>query len=241
MTSTSSSIDASVRERLALALDVNDLDRALALARELAPWFGVAKVGLELYSAAGPEAILRLRDAGLTVFADLKLHDIPNTVGRAARVVGGLGASYLNFHAVGGVDMLRAGLDGLAEGATAAGLPAPIGLGVTVLTSDRDASAFATRLDAAITAGCGGVVCSMHEVPAVKRARPDFVAVVPGVRLADDDRNDQRRVGTPEAAAAAGADILVLGRSVTDADDRVRAAQAVAHAVQHAISRTDRD
>ena len=109
----------------------------------LAPWFGVAKVGLELYSAAGPEAIERLRALDLAVFADLKLHDIPNTVERAARVLGGLGVGFLNFHTAGGVAMLQAGLAGLAEGAAAAGHAPPFGLGVTVLTSDEDTSAFA--------------------------------------------------------------------------------------------------
>ncbi len=100
----------------------------------------------------------------MSVFADLKLHDIPTTVGRAARVLGRLGAGYVNFHAAGGVDMLRAGIDGLAEGARDAGHDAPIGLGVTVLTSDRDTSAFASRLHAAIAAGCDGVVCSWLEI-----------------------------------------------------------------------------
>src|SRR3954471_6892189 len=108
-----------VRPRLAVALDVPDLDEAEGLAKEVAPWFGVAKVGLELYSAAGPEAIERLRALDLAVFADLKLHDIPTTVERAARVLGGLGVAFLNFHTAGGVPMLRAGLAGLAEGASA--------------------------------------------------------------------------------------------------------------------------
>ena len=90
-----------VRNRLAIALDVPDLDRAEHLAKEVAPWFGVAKVGLELYSAAGPEAIARMRSLDLDVFADIKLHDIPTTVGRAARVLGRQGVRYLNFHAAG--------------------------------------------------------------------------------------------------------------------------------------------
>ena len=93
----------------------------MQLAREVAPWFGVAKVGLELYSAAGPAAVEPLRELGLRVFCDLKLHDIPTTVGRAARVLGRLGVSYLNFHAAGGVDMLRAGVEGVLEGARDAG------------------------------------------------------------------------------------------------------------------------
>ena len=128
-----------VRNRLALALDVSDLDRAEQLAKEVAPWFGVAKVGLELYSAAGPEAIARMRALDLDVFADIKLHDIPTTVGRAARVLGRQGVRYLNFHAAGGVDMLRAGVEGLADGARDAGHSSAIPIAVTVLTSDPDA------------------------------------------------------------------------------------------------------
>src|SRR3954452_527082 len=129
-----------IRSRLALALDVPELDRAEQLAKQVAPWFGVAKVGLELYSAAGPEAIVRMRALGLDVFADIKLHDIPTTVGRAARVLGRQGVRYLNFHASGGVEMLRAGVEGVREGAIDAGRVTPVPLAVTVLTSDPDAS-----------------------------------------------------------------------------------------------------
>src|SRR4051794_38861236 len=110
-----------VRHKLALALDVPDLDRAEQLAKEVAPGFGEAKVGLELYSAAGPEATARMRALDFEVFADIKLHDIPTSVGRAARVLGRQGVRYLNFHAAGGTEMLRAGVEGLAEGARDAG------------------------------------------------------------------------------------------------------------------------
>jgi orotidine-5'-phosphate decarboxylase len=216
--------DPEVRARLALVLDVDDLDRALALARELEAWFGVAKVGLELYSAAGPRAIDTLRELGYAVFADLKLHDIPTTVGRAARVVGRLGAAYLTLHAAGGASMLRAGVEGLADGAAEAGHAAPVALGVTVLTSEPDASAFDDRLDVAAAAGCGGVVCSAYEVTRVRERAPRLVTVVPGVRLAGDDAHDQARVATPGEVAALGADLLVIGRTVTAAPDRVAAA-----------------
>src|SRR5215207_2625200 len=128
-----------VRKRLALVLDVDDLVEAARLARELQPWFGVVKVGLELFSAAGPDAVVALADLGFTVFVDLKLCDIPTTVNRAARVLGGLGAGYLTMHAFGGPVMLRAGADGLAEGAAGAELPAPTALAVTILTSDDTA------------------------------------------------------------------------------------------------------
>jgi orotidine-5'-phosphate decarboxylase len=232
MTSTgTTAVENDVRDRIAVALDVPDLVQAVGLMRQVAPWVGVAKVGLELYSAAGPGAIEQLRTLDVDVFVDLKLHDIPTTVERAARVLGGHGVAYLNFHAAGGIDMLRAGVAGLADGAARAGHPSPRALAVTVLTSDSDTSAFASRLQLAIDAECAGVVCSMHEVAAAHRARADLVTVVPGIRLAGGTHHDQRRVGTPEAAIAAGADVIVVGRAITEADDPVRAARDVHAAV----------
>jgi orotidine-5'-phosphate decarboxylase len=172
----------------------------------------------------------------LRVFCDLQLHHIPTTVGRAARVLARLGVSYINFHAAGGVDMLRAGVEGVLEGARDAGFPAPVPLAVTVLTSDPDASAFEARLAWAIEAGCGGVVCSVREIEQVKRTRQDFVTVVPGVRLADGERHDQARVGTPAQIVAAGGDVLVVGRLVSAADDRLAAARQVHASVADALA-----
>jgi orotidine-5'-phosphate decarboxylase len=225
-----------VRHRLAIALDVPDLDHAEQLVKEVAPWFGVAKVGLELYSAAGPEAVARMRALDLEVFADIKLHDIPTTVGRAARVLGRQGVLYLNFHAAGGVDMLRAGVEGLAEGARDGGHAAPVPIAVTVLTSDPDAGAFDVRLADAIEAGCGGVVCSVQEIERVHAARPDFVTIVPGVRFADGAVHDQARVGTPESVVLAGGDVLVIGRAVTRSDDPRAAAQRLSDAIVNALT-----
>lgn len=219
------------RDRLALALDVPDLDEAERLAKSLAPWFGVAKIGLELYSAAGPEAVARMRALDLKVFADLKLHDIPTTVGRAARVLGRQGVSYVNFHAAGGVEMLRAGVDGLRDGAADAEVEPPVPIAVTVLTSDPDASAFDARLAAAVESGCRGVVCSVRELARVRELRPDFVTIVPGVRFDDSDRNDQARDGSPQEVARAGADVLVIGRIVTASQDPRASAQRVYEAV----------
>jgi orotidine-5'-phosphate decarboxylase len=225
-----------VRRRLALALDVDDLDTARRMASELAPWIGVAKIGLELYAAAGPGAVRALRADGFDVFLDAKLHDIPNTVGRAARVLGRLGIAYLNLHAAGGVDMLAAGVQGMVDGAAEAGAEAPTPIAVTVLTSDPDASAFDARLRAAIESGCRGVVCSVRELPRVRAAAPDFVTIVPGVRMAGSDVNDQARIGTPGAVAAAGADVLVIGRTVTAAADPRVAAQRLHDEVATALA-----
>lgn len=217
-------------ERLALALDTDDLVAALRLARTLAPWFGTAKVGLELYSAAGPDAIASLGDLGYEVFVDLKMFDIPTTVHRAARVVGSLGGRYLTLHSAGGVPMLGAGVDGLAEGASRAGLKPPLALAVTVLTSEPDAPAqlLDQRVAAAVAARCGGVVCAATDLAVVRAAGPGLRTVVPGIRPAGGAVDDQRRIATPGAAVDAGADVLVIGRAVTGSADPVAAAAAIA-------------
>lgn len=217
------------RDHLAIALDVDDLVVAMRLARELRPYFGVAKVGLELYSAVGPEAIGGLVDLGYDVFCDLKLHDIPTTVNRAAAVIGALGATYLNVHTSGGVDVVRAGVEGFATGAENAGLPAPTMLGVTVLTSDTDSSEsmLTTRLRVALEAGCAGVVCGAPDLGLVRSIGPRLVTVVPGIRPAGASVDDQVRVSTPRDALDAGADILVIGRPVTRASEPAVAAAEI--------------
>ncbi|MDQ6781873.1 MAG: orotidine-5'-phosphate decarboxylase [Actinomycetota bacterium] len=218
---------ADMRERLALALDVDDGVAAHRLARELRPYFGVVKVGLELFTAAGPDIVAEMIDSGYRVFLDLKLADIPTTVERAARVLGALGVSYLTMHAFTGEATLRAGVAGLANGAARAGLEAPRALAVTVLTSDAAAPAhiLGDRVRAAAGAGCAGVVCAASDVAETKAIAPHLLAVVPGIRPRGTDRNDQARSATPEAALAAGADLLVIGRAVTGAADRRGAAQ----------------
>ncbi|HVX16922.1 MAG TPA: orotidine-5'-phosphate decarboxylase [Acidimicrobiales bacterium] len=231
--------DDPARARLAIALDVDDLVVAIRMARDLRPWFSVAKVGLELFSAVGPDAVTAMADLGYDVFADLKYHDIPTTVGRAARVTGALGAKYLNFHAQGGVDMLRAGVEGFKQGATDAGMPEPVALAVTILTSEPEApaDAMATRVGAAIEAGCDGVVCGAHDVAAVRQLAPAFVTMVPGIRPAGVDDHDQGRPGTPTEAIGAGASVIILGRAVTRAADPVAAATAVHAEVTAALTR----
>jgi len=225
------------RERLALALDVDDLSAAVKLADRLDPWFGVVKVGLELFAGSGPAAVEALTAPGRRVFLDLKLHDIPTTVEKAGRQIGRLGVGFVTLHAAGGVDMLRAGVAGLAAGAADAG-PAdpPVALGVTVLTSDPDAAAFPARLDAAVAGGCGGVVCSVRELRTVKE-RPRLLAVVPGIRLPGGAGHDQARIGTPAEAIAAGADLLVVGRAVTAAPDPESAAAALSSMLDPRLSR----
>src|SRR5436190_5000251 len=214
-------VDQAIRQKLALVLDVDDLVVALRLGRELSPYFSTAKIGLELYSAVGPDAVTSLSDLGFDVFADLKFYDIPTTVNRASRVIGALGARYLNFHGHGGPAMLRAGAEGLKQGAADAGLPEPLALVVTVLTSDADAPPhiLGKRVQFALEAGCDGVVCAADDVREVKQYGPRLFAAVPGIRPEGTDRHDQARASTPRAAVEAGADLLVLGRAVTAAAD----------------------
>ena len=214
---------------MALALDVDDLVEANRLAQQLRPWFGVAKVGLELFTAAGPDAIGAMIDAGYEVFLDIKLHDIPTTVGKSANVAGALGASYLTMHAHGGATMLRAGVDGFLEGARNAGLPEPTALAITVLTSDEEAPAHIVpnRLRVAVEAGCGGIVCAAADLKDIREMAPRTMRVVPGIRAAGAERHDQPKAVTPTEALQAGANLLVVGRAVTLADDPAAAAAAL--------------
>ncbi|HUY63214.1 MAG TPA: orotidine-5'-phosphate decarboxylase [Acidimicrobiales bacterium] len=209
------------RRHLALALDVDDLVVALRLARRLHPWFSVAKVGLELFGAAGPEAVTALVAEGYLVFLDLKLHDIPTTVRRAARVIGALGATYTTVHTQGGLAMVAAAVEGMAEGAAGAGAPPPWVLGVTVLTSDVEAppQALEARATLAAQAGCGGIVCAAGDLEITRHVVPALIKVVPGIRPSGVSADDQARTATPAVALSAGADLLVLGRAVTAAPD----------------------
>jgi orotidine-5'-phosphate decarboxylase len=206
-----------VRDRIAIALDVDDLVAAVRIAKQVREHIGVAKIGLELYSAVGPDAIVGLTDLGFAVFADIKLHDIPTTVGRAATVFGSLGVRYLNFHAAGGEAMLRAGVEGLLAGADRAGLPVPTALAVTVLTSDVDAPAslLAERAGLAVATGCGGVVCAAADIAAIRAVGPDLVCVTPGIRPGGVDLHDQARAATPAEAIAAGAAAAAIHAEVT--------------------------
>lgn len=227
----------SARDRLALALDFADLDAARRLAGACAPWFATVKVGFELYVFAGPKAVSSLRSDGFFVFVDLKLHDIPATVRRAAAGVARLGAAYATVHAAGGEAMLEAAVAGFAEGSEKSGAPATIGLGVTALTSeDASPSLVAARAELIKRAGLGGVVCAVGDLGAVRQAAPGLVTVVPGIRPAGAPAHDQRRVGTPAEAVRSGADLLVVGRTVSAAADPARAAAEFAAQVAEAAN-----
>ncbi|WP_135466743.1 orotidine-5'-phosphate decarboxylase [Crenalkalicoccus roseus] len=226
----------SAAARIVAALDTADLSRAERLAEALAPRCGLLKVGLELFGAAGPEAVRRI-GARAPVFLDLKLHDIPNTVAGAVRALSPLGPAMLTLHAAGGAAMLEAA----REAAERAGGRRPALLAVTVLTSLDSAALAATGVaDApvaqvlrlarlALAAGADGLVCSPREVaPLRAEFGPAPFLVVPGVRPAGSAAGDQARTATPAEALAAGADWIVLGRPVTGAADPAAAAAAIA-------------
>jgi len=222
-----------VRQMLALALDVDDSVVAMRWAERMRPWFGVAKVGLELFSAAGPSVVTELVDTGYRVFVDLKLADIPNTTGRAARVLGALGASFLTLHTSAGLASLEAGVRGVAEGAQSVGLPPAVALGVTVLTSEADAppGLLAERVALAAKAGCGGVVCAASDLGTVRHVAPRLFAVVPGIRPAGSGADDHGRAATPAEAVKAGAGLLVIGRAITQSATPEAVAAAIAEEV----------
>ena len=223
--------------RVLIALDFDNADAAVACARSLSGHVGGVKVGLELVNAAGFDIFDRLHDAGIDrIFYDAKFHDIPNTVAGAVRAAARRGVWMINVHASGGGAMLRAAREAAAQAETR-----PLLIAVTVLTSiDSVALSHDLRVPGTITAhvehlarmaqtcGLDGVVASPHEVSAIRAAcGPDFLTVIPGVRLAGAAAHDQARVATPGETIAAGADYLVVGRAITGAPDPVAAAESI--------------
>ena len=214
---------------LIVALDTSDLATAEGLAAKLAGEVAFLKVGLELFTAVGPQAVERVR-AYAPVFLDLKLHDIPTTVGRASRNAGCLGVALLTAHALGGSEMIRAAVAGAEEGADEAGLPPPVILGVTVLSSlaGEGLASPASLAFEAVAAGARGVVVSGEDVAAVRQAvGPSVLVVVPGIRPGGQPANDHARVLSPGEALERGADLVVVGRPVTASPEPAAAARAI--------------
>lgn len=218
------------------ALDTIDEARATSLARGLRGSVGGVKLGMEFFYARGPQGYRAVAEAGLPVFLDLKLHDIPNTVAGGIRAVLPLRPAIVNVHAAGGLAMMRAA----AEAAQEAGRERPLVIAVTVLTSLDETDLAATGVTGApadhvlrlahlaARAGLDGVVCSAHEIEGLRRELgPDFKLIVPGIRPAGSDIGDQKRIMTPAEALARGADVLVIGRPITGAADPREAAEAI--------------
>lgn len=224
-----------------VALDTRSADQALAWANAVRPHVGGVKLGLEFFNSNGPDGVRRIVDLGLPVFLDLKFHDIPNTVAGAVRAVAGLGAALVNVHASGGPAMLTAA----AEAAAETGADRPLVIAVTVLTSldDDDLTKIgqmgppATQVErlARLTQSCGldGVVCSPAEIAALRAAcGSDFRLIVPGIRPSWASAGDQKRIMTPREARDLGADILVIGRPITGADNPTAAAARIAEELE---------
>lgn len=221
------------------SIDTDDVAAAIATARQVVPAGCGIKLGMEFFNANGPDGIARVRDAvpSAPLFIDLKYHDIPNTVAGALRSITRLAPDYVNVHASGGPDMMKAGLAAMREEAAKRNLRIPKLLAVTILTSMDDAAVTAVgwplpiadqvnRL-ARLTKECGldGVVCSPLEIALVRAScGAAFETMVPGIRPASADKGDQKRTMTPKEAMAAGATHLVIGRPITQAGDPGQAA-----------------
>ena len=222
-----------------VALDTTDLERALEVAGKLAGHVSGFKVGLGLLTGAGPDALGRIASLGKPVMADAKLHDIPNTVERAASNIASAGARWVTVHALGGREMLAAAVQGMQGSDGATGV-----IGVTVLTSLDQAHLIEAGIDAALpdivgrlvdlaaAAGAEGIVCSPFEASSVKARHGDMVVMTPGIRLPEGDIHDQKRVMTPSAASGAGADYLIIGRAITAAEDPVAVVESISKSLR---------
>ncbi len=236
------------KDRLIVALDVPTAAQAREMARQLGGICRWVKVGLELYLAAGSAIVEELASQGLSVFLDLKFHDIPNTVAGAVRSASSMGASLLTVHAAGGPAMLAA-----AAEAAAAQANSPRLLAVTVLTSMDAAQLAAIGVDAspadqvlrlarmARNSGIDGLVCSAEEIRVLRQELgPAMQLVIPGIRPAGSEVGDQKRISTPADAIRAGANALVVGRPITKASNPAQAAEAILKEIASAVDETRR-
>jgi orotidine-5'-phosphate decarboxylase len=235
-----------VHNRLIVALDVETADEARRLVASLRGIAGMFKIGLQLFTAAGPDLVREIIGGGEKIFLDLKFHDIPNTVAAAGVEATRLGVSMFNIHVSGGSAMMRRTADAVTQCAASEGLPRPAILGVTVLTSsnqstlqeigisDKPDEVVARLAQLAADSGLDGVVASALEVPLIRDvvAEPGFLIVTPGVRPASTGHDDQARVMSPHEAIATGADYLVVGRPIIAAPDPARAAQDILDEMQ---------
>jgi orotidine-5'-phosphate decarboxylase len=229
-----------MRNPIIVALDVPTVDRAMALAAEVAPAVGAFKIGGELFTSGGPDIVQRIRETGAAVFLDLKFHDIPNTVAKAVAAATRLDVQMLTIHTCGGSEMMRAAEQSAQQTALQSGRNAPLVLGVTVLTS-MDALALSEigcgsnvgqqveRLAGlASKAGLRGLVCSPLEITALRQLLPSNVQLVtPGIRSGTEKVDDQKRTLSAKEAIQAGANWLVIGRPIYAAENPRAAAENI--------------
>ena len=242
-------INEKIREKLVLALDVEDINEAKKLVEDLSPYIGTFKVGLQLFCGYGLEIVNFIKEKNADFFLDVKLHDIPNTVEKASFNVIKNGANFFNVHATGGIEMMKAARKGAMEACVKYGKKEPIILAVTVLTSISDevlkeelsntqtSADFVVQLAKnAKTAGLTGVVASAKELPLIKKELgDDFIVLTPGIRPAWSATNDQKRIATPTSALNDGADYIVLGRAVTAAENRIEAIEKIYQEIEEGI------
>lgn len=230
------------REKIILALDMSDPDYALELVDRFSENIETFKVGLELFTSAGPAVVRSIQDRGKKVFLDLKFHDIPNTVSRAAVAAARLGVFMFNLHASSGFEAMRACAESVVEVCLKENLPRPKILGVTVLTSltqgilkeelgvQHSLRTHVRHLSAsALKAGLDGVVASGHEVSMIRsHCGKDFIIATPGIRPSWRPPDDQKRTMTPREAVREGADYLIIGRSILSQPDPLKALDLIA-------------
>ncbi len=228
-------------EKLIVALDVPTFDQAIDKVKELSSTVKIFKVGSQLYTACGPKIIEKIHEAGAKVFLDLKFYDIPNTVAKVSEVVTELGVFMFNVHAAGGEQMMVAAREAADQKAAQLGIKRPIMIAVTVLTSfSQDSFHHTLNFDREIAehvkhsalmaqnSGLDGVVASTHEIKLIRQTCGDrFVIVTPGIRPAQADVQDQKRIMTPEQAIKEGSDYLVVGRPILAAPEPEIAARLV--------------
>jgi orotidine-5'-phosphate decarboxylase len=235
----------SVRERLIVALDLDNLEEVKQLVRLLVPEIGMFKVGKQLFTYAGPQAVRLIQELGGEIFLDLKFHDIPNTVAKAAIEATRLGVKMFNVHASGSLEMMRTTVREVRRICRQEKRRQPIMLAVTVLTSLNQDDLKRLGVGGKVTdqvvrlalltkeAGMDGVVASPHELAEIRSAcGRRFVIVTPGIRSVQAERNDQQRVMTPAGAIAAGVDYIVVGRPILEAQDPVAAARGIVAEMQ---------
>ncbi len=233
------------KDRLIVALDFDNEAKALGTVKKLQGEVRFFKVGFELFSSCGPGVVEKIQRSGCAVFLDLKFHDIPNTVAKAAAAATRLGVYMFNCHALGGLEMMRAATLAAEETSKRLKVNRPKVLAVTILTSMsemtlKDVGINDTMKDTVLKlarlarkSGLDGVVASPQEAKLIRQELgKDFLIVTPGVRPAAADSNDQKRVATPKEAIKLGADYIVVGRPVTEAQDPVKAAQTILREIE---------
>ncbi|MFP4521301.1 MAG: orotidine-5'-phosphate decarboxylase [Fibrobacterota bacterium] len=231
----------SPEDRIIIALDTPIVEKAMDLSSKIRDKVSYFKIGKEIFTSAGPDAVIKIKQSGVKVFLDLKYHDIPNTVAKAGIAAASLGADMFNVHASGGLEMMKKCAGEVKDFCAKKNIAPPLIIAVTILTSipeerlNKELNMPGPLIDRVLLlaelakkSGLDGVVCSPAEIKSVKEnIGSDFLTVSPGIRPSWAARNDQARITTPAEAVAAGGDYLVIGRPVTASEDPSAAAAKI--------------